>query len=280
VSVAPGRIAVIAGSGELPVQLAHELAGSGSDLYMAALSGIADETVESELWETGWFEVSKLQGLVDGLLEAGASSLLMAGQVKHSTAISLGDPDALMMGMIASLPDMGSATLLSGVVGVFSQNGLEVMAIPAVAPGMVAGKGLVAGPEPTPELLSDLAFGWPLAKEIARMDIGQSIIVKSRSVVGVEAMEGTDATIRRCGDLPGLSGHTLIKVTAPGHDMRFDIPTIGTGTITALAQTGASALVVEAGKCLILRKDEVISLCDESGITLLSAENGSLEGGS
>jgi DUF1009 family protein len=138
------------------------------------------------------------------------------------------------------------------------------------APELLAKAGQLTRRGPTASQLQDIAFGWNLAKEIGRLDIGQSVAVKGRAVIAVEAVEGTDACIRRAGELCPQGGFTVVKVAKPQQDMRFDVPTIGIGTIENLAAAGASVLAIEAGKTIVVDQAEVVALADRHGLAIVA----------
>jgi hypothetical protein len=140
------------------------------------------------------------------------------------------------------------------------------------APELLAQAGQFTRRGPTAAQQQDIAFGWELAKEIGRLDIGQSVAVKGRAVIAVEAVEGTDACIRRAGELCPQGGFTVVKVAKPQQDMRFDVPTIGIGTIESLATAGASVLAIEAGKTIVVDQAEVVAVADKHGLVIVAVE--------
>ena len=269
------RTGIIAGSGDLPIIVASTLSAAGTAPYIAALKGITSGDIEKHGWNTEWFQVTRLGSILKGLQQAGVTELIMAGKVKHELAISKGEFDPLLRDLIAMMPDLRGSTILGQVADLFESHGMTVLSIRDVLPEMISKAGLVAGPEPTPTQLADIAFGWPIAKSIAEMDIGQTVAVNNLSIIGVEAMEGTDEIVRRCGKITG-GGNIIIKVTSPSHDFRFDIPTLGLETVRALAETGGGVLAMEAETCLLLQRDEVSAFCNSNGIPLLGIRDGNL----
>ncbi len=161
-------------------------------------------------------------------------------------------------------------TLLTVVVDEYARSGITMAPATNFAPNLLASPGQLTRRGPTAAEQRDIEFGWSLAKEIGRLDIGQSVAVKGRAPIAVEAIEGTDACIRRAGELCPQGGFTVVKVAKPQQDMRFDVPTIGVGTVQSLIAARASVLAIEAGKTIIVDEPEVISLANQHGIVIVS----------
>ena len=267
------KIGIIAGSGELPLHVARSLTGTGEDLYIAALEGAAEQVLEDARWETGWYRIHNLQELVDGLKKQGVTGVVLAGRVAHAELFRTASFDGALQGLLETLPDHRAATILDGIVNLFMNNGMEVLPLDDVVPDLMPPLGHLAGPALQTGLAGDLAgdltFGWRMARSIADLDIGQTVVVKDRSVVAVEAMEGTDVAIERAVKVAG-GGVTVVKLAARNHDFRYDVPTVGKETVYRIASGGGGTLVVESGRCLILGFENVVSLCAEGGVTLLS----------
>jgi DUF1009 family protein len=264
-----GRIGIIAGEGELPGHIAHSLYVSGRDIFIVGLEESDPSVLDNPAWESVRIDLHRMQELLDALRQACVTEVVLAGKVEHREIYRVERFDERMLMFLEGLKDRRGAAILSAVVRILEDEGYSVPSLLDVAPDLVPGAGPAVGPEPFPRQLMDLRFGWPLARKIADLDIGQTIVVKSGSVVAVESMEGTDEAIRRALTLAG-EGIAVIKLAARDHDFRFDVPTIGTRTIETLAKGGGSILAFEAGRCFILHMEKVFSLCEEKGITLLS----------
>lgn len=263
------RIGVIAGSGHLPLHVAHCLSGAGKNVYVAGLQGEADPALESPEWETGWYDVYSLQGLLDGLSQAGVTKVVLAGRVGHDEIFRTSEFDGLLINFLENLKDHRPSTILGGLVDLLTGSDFEVLSLTEVAPDLLPAAGRLAGPPVQPRQVPDIEFGWRIARVIADHDIGQTAIVKSGAVVAVEAMEGTDRAIDRAGAISG-GGITVVKLAAGHHDFRYDVPTIGPDTISRLGDAGGGLIAVEAGRSFMLDLDRISALCDERGITLLS----------
>ncbi|MDF1535055.1 MAG: UDP-2,3-diacylglucosamine diphosphatase LpxI [bacterium] len=264
----PVKIGIIAGAGELPGYVARSLAQAGKNLYVAALEGAADQIVEDDRWETGWFRIHDLRELLDGLKTRGVTGIVLAGRVAHAEVFKADTFDGFFRTFLEELADHRASTILGGIVDLFRDNGMKVLALDEIVPDLMPPVGHLAGPAPSQDLDQDLVFGWRIARSVADLDIGQTVVVKDRSVVAVEAMEGTDAVIRRAIEVAG-GGITVVKLAAINHDFRYDVPTVGKETVARIAE-GGGALVVEGGRCTILGFEEVVSVCSEGGVTLLS----------
>ena len=161
-------------------------------------------------------------------------------------------------------------TLLTVVVNEYAKSGITMAPATDFAPQLLARAGQLTDRGPTAAEWADIRFGWPLAKEMGRLDIGQSVAVKGRAILAVEAVEGTDACIRRAGELCPQGGFTVVKVAKPQQDMRFDVPTIGVGTIESLIAAGASALAIEAGKTIVVDEETVTDLANRHRFAIVS----------
>ena len=263
------RIGIIAGSGHLPLHIAHYLSGAGENVYVAGLRGAADPALDSPEWETGWHDAYSLQGLLDGLGQAGVTKVLLAGRVGHDEIFRTNEFDGLLTNFLENLKDHRPSTILGGLVDVLAGNGFPVLPLTDVAPDLLPTAGHLAGPRVQRVQIPDLDLGWRIARVMADQDIGQTVIVKSGAVVAVEAMEGTDKAIERAGDLSS-GGLTVVKLAGSDHDFRYDVPTVGPDTISRLIEAGGNLLAVEAGRSFMLDLDRISTLCDENGVTLLS----------
>ena len=263
------RIGVIAGSGHLPLHIAHYLSGAGNNVYVAGLKGAADPALDCPEWETGWYNTYSLQELLDGLGQARVAKVVLAGRVGHEEIFSTRKFDGLLAAFLGNLKDHRPSTILGGLVDLLTGNGFEVLGLTEVAPDLLPEAGWLAGPPVQLRQVPDIESGWRIARAIANLDIGQTVIIRGGAVVAVEAMEGTDRAIERSGVISG-GGVTVVKLAAGDQDLRYDIPTVGTETISRLAEAGGNLLVVEAGRCLLLDLGRISALCEEKGITLLA----------
>jgi UDP-2,3-diacylglucosamine hydrolase len=171
---------------------------------------------------------------------------------------------------VARRKDRKDDTLLTAVVGAFARSGITILPATDIAPNLLMKPGQITRRGPTTAQRKDIEFGWQLAKEMGRLDVGQSVAVKDRTPLAVEAIEGTDRCIRRAGELCPSGGFTVVKVAKPQQDMRFDVPTIGMGTVEAMAQAGAALLAVEAGRTILVDEREVVEFADRRGLVIVA----------
>ena len=216
-----------------------------------------------------WISLGELGKCITLLKSAGASHAVMAGQVKHTKIFAGGiKPDAKFLSVLMKLPFQNTDGLIGAVAKVLKDEGIELIDSTSLLTPMLAVGGVMTKRAPTEDERTDFAFGYEMADAIAGLDIGQTIAVKHRAVVAVEAMEGTDEVIARAAKLAG-AGTRIVKVAKPKQDMRFDVPVIGLATIHAMRAAGASALSIDAGKTLMFERQDVITSADEAGITIV-----------
>ena len=267
------RIGLIAGNGRFPF-LALEAARSlGHEVTVLAIREEAHADLESVATrepgtELHWVSLGQLGRCITILREAGVSQALMAGQVKHTKLFGGVLPDLMLLSVFRKLKARNTDAVISAVADVLAENGIKLVDSTVFLHPLLAGSGLLTRRPPTDSEAADLAFGYAMADAVAGLDIGQTIVVKDRAVVAVEAMEGTDAVIARAGQLAG-DGTGVIKVAKPNQDMRFDVPVVGLATIRAMCEAGATVLSVDGGRTLVLDGDEVFAAADEAGIAVV-----------
>lgn len=273
----PSPVGIIAGQGELPIALADAAERAGRRVLVIALEGEASAEIELAGRNVQWFSGGQFQKILKTLKEGGISELLLAGKIDHFTHLESGPMDDGLVGVLSSLDDFRGHTILRALTDVLEKEGFKVVKTTSLVPEMLPDAGVLAGKAPDEALSRDILFGWRLAKQVAGLDIGQTVVVKNMSVVAVEALEGTDEVIRRGGRLAGGS-IIAVKVSAQDHDFRFDVPTLGPDTIMAMVDGGGGCLVLEAGRCILLDREQVLRLCRENGINLISVDEEYLRG--
>ncbi len=267
-----GRIGLIAGNGKFPVLVLRGARNLGRDVTVIAIKEEAVPDLEQAAREAGadFHRVSlgQLGKCIKILKEAGATEAVMAGQVKHVKIFSGIIPDLTLLSVFARLPARNTDSLISAVADVMRDAGIELLDSTAFLQPLLARPGVLTDRMPNEQEHEDFQFGYRMADAIAALDIGQTIAVKHKAVVAVEAMEGTDEVIGRAGHLAG-PGVRVVKVAKPKQDMRFDVPVIGIATIQAMRIAGASALSVDAGRTLVLDGEHVFRSANEAGITIV-----------
>jgi DUF1009 family protein len=268
-SQVPHKYGLIAGNGRFPFLVLESAREQAIPLVVAAIKEETSREIESFGYEVQWLGLGQLGKLIRYFRNSGVDRAIMAGQVKHTQIFSSSIPDMTMIRLLAGLKRKNTDALIGGVAGVLEEAGIELvdsteLIKPHMAPeGPVTSRGLDARER------ADVDFGRPLAQRIALMDIGQTIVVRDRAIVAVEAMEGTDAAIRRAGELVGNRDLTVIKVSKPKQDMRFDVPVIGRPTVAVMIETGATALVLDAHKTLMVDRDSLRALANKNGIAVV-----------
>jgi UDP-2,3-diacylglucosamine hydrolase len=267
------KLGIIAGNGRFPFLVLEAARAQGHDVTVI---GLKEETFKELETEAAlkraafhWISIGHLGTCIKLLKGAGVSHAVMAGQVKHTKIFAGGImPDAAFLTLMARLPFRNTDGIIGAVAGVLRDNGIELINSTALLDPLLAEVGVMTERAPTEEERADFEFGYRMADAIAGLDIGQTIAVKHRAVVAVEAMEGTDEVIARAGYLAG-PGVRIVKVAKPNQDMRFDVPVIGLATVQAMRVAGANALSVDAGKALMFEKDALLASANEAGITIV-----------
>jgi DUF1009 family protein len=275
------RIGLVAGWGRFPVVVAQSLRDQGLEVHCIGLKGHADPALAAICDSFTWSGLARMGRHLRFFRRRGITRATLAGKVfKHKALfgpwgwLSL-VPDLTTIRLffpmfILGHKDRSDDTLLTAVVERYAQAGITMSPATDFAPQLLVPAGQLTRRAPTAAQEQDIAFGWNLAKEMGRLDIGQSVAVKGRAVLAIEAVEGTDACIRRAGELCQQGGFTVVKVAKPQQDMRFDVPTIGLGTIESLVTAGASVLAIEAGKTIVVDQAEVIALADKHRLAIVS----------
>ena len=270
------HLGLIAGNGRFPLLVLDAARSLGHDVTVIA----AQEEASTELndaaarakAEIHWISIGQLGKCIGLMKDAGITHAVMAGQVKHARIFAGGIiPDATFLSLLRKLPFKNTDGIIGAVAGALRDNGIELLDSTALLKPMLATAGVMTRRAPAEEEQKDFEFGYGIADTIAGLDVGQTIAVKHRAVVAVEAMEGTDEVIGRAGFLAG-PGVRIVKVAKPKQDMRFDVPVVGLATIQAMRVAGASALSVDAGKTLMFDRDTLLGSANEAGITIIGRE--------
>lgn len=266
-----GTLGLVAGQGRLPFEVARGARRAGRRVWLAALRGLADPALAAEADAVAWLHVGEVGALLAGLRAEGVRELVLCGLVPKGLLFadpSLVKLDAAATRLLAGLRDRRDDALLRALADALEAEGFTVASQSAYTAQLLAPEGPLGGIAPTPAQLDDVAFGWPIAKALGALDIGQTLVVRERTVLAVEAIEGTDEAIRR-GAALGRGAASVLKVWKPTQDPRLDVPVIGPETVTTLAAAGARLLAVEAGRTLVLERAEVAARADAAGICVL-----------
>ncbi len=267
------KLGIIAGNGRFPFLVLDAARAQGHDVTVIALREEAfrdlDAAAASRQAAIHWISIGQVGKCIDLLKAAGAHTAVMAGQVKH-VKIFGGSfvPDLTALSVLRRLTSRNTDGLIGAVADVLKEKGIDLIDSTSLLTPLLARPGVLTARPPTDDESVDFDFAYRIADAIAGMDVGQTIVVKDRAVIAVEAMEGTDEAIARAGRLAG-PGARVVKVAKPGQDMRFDVPVIGVATVEAMRAVGASALSVDAGKTLVIDGDAVFAAADAAGISIV-----------
>ncbi len=273
---APGpTLGVIAGAGQFPFMVVEGARKAGCRVVVVGLRGLADPALRELADEFHWVGVLRIGSWIRNFTRHKVRRAIMAGYVRKQVmyghfALLRMLPDHLFLKLwLFDLPDKRNDTVLGGVADLLKSRGILLQNATEYCGESLALEGVLGRRTLSAALCRDIDFGWRIAKEMGRLDIGQSIAVKETEVVAVEAIEGTDRMIERAGQLCPKGGWTLIKVAKPDQDMRFDVPTVGPDTIESLRRNGAGALVIEAGKTVIVEREKMLAAADRHGIAVV-----------
>ena len=261
-------LGLIAGRGVLPLAVARSARRRGRAVVAIALHAEAAPELEAEVSQLTWLHPGEVDRAISTLRAAGVAEAVLAGKLPKLTLddASTLRPDAGALELLRRLSDRQDASILSGVADHLARHGIRLLPQAELVPELVAKPGRYGRVAATREQLADLAFGWPIAKAVAGLGIGQTLVVRARAVLAVEAIEGTDAAILRAGRLsPGAS---VLKVASPAQDPRFDLPALGPETLSALVEAKAGLLAFEAGAALVLEPERLVAAADAQGIAL------------
>jgi DUF1009 family protein len=262
-------IGLIAGAGELPMAIASEARSLGYRVMAVALEPLADESLSSYVDEIKWINVGKLGKILDSLKRYGLNEAVMAGKVSKTLLYkSKITPDLRAVKLLFSLKDRSDDAVLLAITKELEKEGIRIVEITRFSSGLVTPEGVLTEQRPTEDEFRDIEFGWKIAREMGRLDIGQTVVVKDRAVMAVEAIEGTDEAIKRGGQLAGR-GAVVVKVSKPHQDMRFDVPAVGPDTLGSMREANARVLAVEAGRSIILNRNKMIKEAGRAGITIV-----------
>jgi len=266
----PEALGLIAGTGTFPLDIARSARRRGRDVIAIAFHRHTDPRIEAAASQVTWLHPGEVGAVVESLRSAGVRNAVMAGKVPKAALHASPETlrlDADAAGIIGGLSDRGDDSILTAVAEHLERRGIHLLAQTELVPELLAGEGPLGRTRPTPAQQADIAFGWRIAKVVAGLDVGQTVVVKDRSVLAVEAIEGTDAAVRRGGAI--AAGACVVKVARPGQDPRFDLPAIGRETARVLIAAGVSALAFEAGRTVVLDRAALVEAADAHGIALV-----------
>lgn len=263
------RYGLIAGNGKFPFMVLEGARKAGAAISVVALREETDKDIERFADSLQWVSIGQLGKMIRFFKTEGVERAIMAGQVKHVQIFSGVIPDARMLKMLLKLPRRNTDALIGAVADELLGEGIELIDSTYFLKDYLPEPGILTKRGPEGRELEDIDYGLEIAREIARLDLGQTIVIRAKACVAIEAMEGTDETIRRAGQL-AKGRLTVVKVAKPAQDMRFDVPVVGLPTIEAMLSAGATCLSVTAGKTLLFDRDEMILLANKNKIAIVA----------
>ena len=268
----PPRVAIIAGAGRFPFHVAREAKRQGVGVVAVGIQGWADPSLAAQVDRYDEIPIGQLGRLIEHLKAHGIRQAIMAGKVTKDVLLDQRSAfDAEAHAILGQAAERSVGVLLGAIGARLASEGITLLDSSTFLRADLCPSGIATARGPTPDEQADISLGVRAARAIAALDIGQTVVIKGRVVVAVEALEGTDAAIRRAYALAG-SGLVVVKTASPNHDRRFDLPVIGGDTLTTLIETGVSCLAVEAGTTLLLERSAVIASANAAGICVIGVE--------
>ncbi len=272
-------VGLLAGSGRFPILFAEKARSLGLPLVCVGIRHEASPELATLADRFYWAGVARLGRMIRCFKRAGVRQIVMAGKIHKAVMHTpfrflryLPDWRFLTYWFWRKRRNNSDDSLLLGVIAEFALDGMKFVSALDICPELLVKSGLLTRRPPTAKELVDIEIGWELAKEMGRLDVGQSVAVKERAVLAVEAIEGTDRAILRAGELCPAGGFVVVKVAKPQQDMRFDVPTIGVNTMESLRRAGARVLAIEADKTIVVDREATVQLADKYGLTIVALD--------
>ncbi len=263
------RYGMIAGNGRFPLLALESAQRLGHDVTVIAIEEEASKEVESLAPRCHWISLGQLSRLIDILKEEGITEVAMCGQVKHAKIFSSIRPDWRLLKLLTSLPSKNTDGLIGGVIKVLEDEGIHLRDSTALLKPMLAAEGVMTRRKPDKDENTDIEYGRRVANALSGFDVGQSVAICERACVALEAMEGTDAMLRRAAGLVNGRRLTVVKAARRREHLLFDVPVVGLDTVPVMRDTGTTALAIEAGRTLMLDKEQMLAAADDAQIAIV-----------
>jgi len=277
------KLGLIAGNGKFPFLVLEAARAQGFEVIVAAIKEETFPEIESHgAVAVHWFSLGELSKLIETFQQAGVRRAIMAGQVRHKQIFSSIRPDWKLAKLLLSLTTRNTDSLLGAIAKVLADEGITLESSTSLLEPLLVTSGVLTRRAPTERERKNIEYGRAVARNLAQHDIGQTVVIAESACVAVEAMEGTDATIERAGQIMrSMQGDTstlsraltVVKIAKPNQDMRFDVPVVGLKTIEVMHAAGASCLALDAGKCLLLDGQKIIDAANAAGIAMVAEES-------
>ena len=270
--VSSSKYGLIAGNGKFPFLVLEAARSQGIDMVVAAIKEETFPEIEQHAKTVHWMSLGQLGKLIKTFKSEGVNRAIMAGQVQHKQIFSSIVPDLKMIQLLASLVTKNTDSLIGAVAKLLADEGIHLMDSTSFLRPLLPEPGVLTGRLPSEDEKRDLDYGYKIARELGRLDLGQSVAVSDGACVAIEAMEGTDAVMERAASLVDGRLLRIVKLAKPNQDLRFDVPVIGLATVRLMARLRASALAIEARKTLMIDREDLIREADAAGITIVAVE--------
>lgn len=262
------RYGIICGNGRFPILALEAARQMGDRVVAVGIQGEATDEIGKLAESAHWITIAELTKLIEILKSEGVSEVMFCGQVKHASIFSSLRPDWRLAKLLLSLPEKNTDALIGGVRNILRGEGIELVDSTRLLKPLLADSGVMTARKPTEEEEKDIAYGRKIAAALSGLDLGQSVAVSEKACVALEAMEGTDAMLRRAANLVNGRRLTLVKGSRRRGHLLFDVPVVGLETVETMRETGATALAVDAGRTLMLDRREMINAANEYGISV------------
>jgi len=266
------KYGLIAGNGKFPFLVLEAARSQGIEMVVAAIKEETFPEIERHASTVHWMSLGQLGKLIKTFKAEGVNRAIMAGQVKHKQIFSSIIPDLKMIQLLASLATKNTDSLIGAVAKLLENEGIQLLDSTSFLRPLLPEPGVLTSRVPTDEEKRDLDYGYAIARELGRLDLGQTVVVTDAACVALEAMEGTDAVIERAASLVGGRALRVVKLAKPNQDLRFDVPVIGVATIRLMARLNVTAMAIESRKTLMIDRDDLIREANANRIALVAVE--------
>jgi DUF1009 family protein len=267
------RYGVIAGNGRFPLLALESARQLGYEITVIAIQEEASPEVERLAARCHWVSLGQLSKMIEICKQEGITEVMMCGQVKHAKIFSAIRPDWRLVKLLATLPSKNTDGLIGGVVRILADEGIQLRDSTLLLKPLLATTGAMTRRKPDRDEQTDIAYGRRVANALAGFDVGQSVAICERACVAVEAMEGTDAMLRRAATLVNGRRMAMVKVARRREHLLFDVPVVGLDTVPVMQETGTTVLCVEAGRTLLLDKEKMIEAANAAGIAIVGHDD-------
>jgi hypothetical protein len=263
------KIGLIAGSGQFPIIFSKKAVADGFSVYAAAFINEAEEVLIEHVEAIEWMHLGQIKRLIGFFKKNGVKEAVMLGAIKKTKMFSDIRPDIKAISLLTRMKSTHDDGLLTAFAELLEKEGIIIKSSTFLLPDLIADEGCWTKRKPTRAEKADIDLGWHIAKEIGRLDVGQCVVVRDGTVLAVEAIDGTDATIKRGGSI-GKGEAVMVKVCKPNQDTRFDMPAVGVETIKTMHESGVKLLAIEARKAVVFDREEMVMLADRFDISVVA----------